>query len=60
MSTEETDIIHQQEQENNKNYTGAITFNQKLYAKIVATDLCLKDPRNFMRNLDDFLTRKLI
>ena len=53
MSTEDTKIIQQQEQENNENYTGIITFNQKLYEKIITTDLSLKDPRNFMKKLDD-------
>ena len=35
-------------------------FNQKLYKKIIAKELSLKDPRNFMKRLDDFLTRKII
>ena len=56
MSTKETKIMQQQEQENNENYTGIITFNQKLYEKIIATDLSLRDPRNSMKKLDDFLT----
>ena len=60
MNTEEIGVIQQQEQENNENHTGVITFYQKLYVKIVAADLSLKDPRNFMRKLDDFLIRKLI
>ena len=50
MNTEETTIIQQQEQETIGNYTGIITFNQKLYEKIIATELSLKDPRNFMKN----------
>jgi len=60
MNTEETEIIQQQEKENHENYTGIITFNQKLYEKIIATDLSLKDPRNFMKKLDDLLTRESI
>ena len=60
MTTEESETILQQEQETNENYMGIITFNQKLYSKTIATDLSLKDPRNFMKKLDDFLTRKLI
>ena len=60
MNTEETEIIQQQEQETNENYIGIITFNQKLYEKIIATELSLKDPRNFMKKLDDLLTRKLV
>ena len=51
MNTEETDTIQQQEQENNKNYAGIITFNQKLYSKITAIDLSLKDPRNFVKKI---------
>ena len=60
MNTEETEIIQQQEKENHENYTGIITFNQKFYEKIIATELSLKDSRNFMKKLDDLLTRKLI
>ena len=59
MNTKETNTIQQQEQENNENYTGIITFNQKLYSKIVAIDLSLKDPRNFEKKLDDLFTREL-
>ena len=60
MNTEETEIIQQQEQENHENYTGIIAFNQKLYEKIIAIDLSLKDLRNFMKKLDDLLARKSI
>ena len=60
MNTKETDTIQPQEQENNENYIGIITFNQKIYAKTVATDLSLKDLRNFMKKLDDLFTWKLI
>lgn len=60
MNTEEIEIMQQQEQENNENYTGIITFNQKLFEKIMATDLSLKDPRTFMKKLDEFLTRKSV
>ena len=60
MTIKETYIIQHQEQENNKNYALVITFNQKLYAKIVAIDLSLEDPTNFMKKLDDLFTRKLI
>ena len=60
MNTEETNTIQQQEQQNNENYARIITFNQKLYSKIIAIDLSLKDPRSFMKKMDDFLTRKLI
>jgi len=58
--TEETELVKVEEQENTDNYTHIITFNQKLYEKIVAEELSLKDPRNFMKRLDDFLTRKVI
>ena len=44
----------------NENYTRIIIFNQKLYEKIIPTDLSLKDPQNFMKKLDDLLTQKLI
>ena len=50
MNTEETDIIQQQEQESQENYTGIITFNQKLYEKIIATDLSLKDLEILLKN----------
>lgn len=60
MNTEEIEIMQQQEQENNENCTGIITFNQKLFEKIMATDLSLKDPRTFMKKLDEFLTRKSV
>ena len=49
-----------QDQENNENYTWVITFDQKLYSKIIGTYLSLKDPRNFMKKLVDFLIRKSI
>ena len=60
MNNEETDTIQQQEQTNNENYTGIITFNQRIYEIIIAKGLSLKDPRNFMKKIDDFLIRKLI
>ena len=56
MNTEDTENMQQLEKENNENYTGIIIFNQKLYEKIIAADLSLKDPENFMKKLDDFLT----
>jgi len=60
MSTEEIDTIQQQERENNENYTEVITFIQKLYSKIMATNLSLRDLRSFIKKMDDLLTRKLI
>ena len=60
MTTEESKLAKLEEQENTDNYTSIITFNQKLYEKIIAKELALKDPQNFMKRLDDFLTRKVI
>ena len=57
--TEETELVKLEEQENIDKYISIITFNQKLYGKIIAKELSLKDPRNFMKWLDDFLTRKV-
>jgi len=58
MTTEETELVKLEEQENTNNYASIITFNQRLYEKIVAEESPLKDRRNFMRRLDDFLTQK--
>ena len=58
--SEETELVKLEEQENTDNYTSIITFNQRLYEKIITKELSLKDPRNFMKRLDDFLTRKVI
>jgi len=58
--TKETELVKLEEQENTDDYTSIITFNQKLYEKIIAKELSLKDPQNFMKRLDDFLTRKLV
>jgi len=58
--SEETELVKVEEQENTDNYASIITFNQKLYERIIAKELSLKDPRNFMKRLDDFLTRKVI
>ena len=58
--TDETELVKLEEQENTDNHTSIIIFNQKLYEKIIAKELSLKDPRNFMKLLDEFLTRKVI
>ena len=61
MSIEEdTEVVKPQEQENNEKYTNIITFNRRLCEKIITKELSLKDPRNFMKRLDDFLTRNVI
>jgi len=60
MTTKEIEIIQQQEQENNDNSTGIITFNQRLYDKIIINKLSLKDLRSFMKKTDDFFKRKSV
>ena len=40
--TEETELVKLEEQDNIDNYTSIITFNQKLYEKIIAKQLSLK------------------
>jgi len=60
MNTEQIELVKLEEQENTENYTSIITFNQRLYDKIRAKELSLRDPRNCMKRLDDFLTRKVI
>ena len=56
MNAEQTEEIKPEEQENTENHTSIITFNQRLDEKIISKELSLKDPRNFMRKLDELLT----
>ena len=60
MTDKETELVKLEEQTNTDNYTSIVTFNQRLYEKIIGKELSLKDPRNFIRRLDDLLTRNVI
>jgi len=44
VTTEETEIVKLEEQENIENYSSIIMFNRRLYEKIISKELSLKDP----------------
>ena len=57
---EEIETVKLEEQETTGKHIGIITFNQWLYEKKTSKELSLRDPKNFMKTLDDFLIRKAI
>ena len=50
--SEETEVVKLEEQENTDNYTSIITFNQRLYEKIITKELSLKDYETIGRFLN--------